>query len=499
MAHHLAMLCLLGPVLAGAAMPETSCRHPQATESTLQSARVAPANPDSAFLPIHGSIEALQWRLSLADSARHSIDAQYFIWRMDDTGQLLLQRLLDAADRGVKVRLLLDDVLKGGLDTKWIVINTHPNIEVRLFNPFRSRGASWLARGPEWLFNMSRLNHRMHNKLFLVDHDYAIVGGRNIGNEYFGLGSALDFRDFDLLARGPIADRLDRSFEDFWNSSWAYAPETLTEYHPAPGELQQFRQERRRRLAADDRIVATFPTTGLAELLGVAVDRFITAPATVIYDCPPEGASAQPTQVVGALRELLGSTHESIFVVSPYIVLNPALRQRIRELRATGVQITLLTNSLEAADHNITFGAYAKRRRELLRLGVGIHELRGDAEQWSDYRAATSTGSHLSIHAKVIIFDGQKVLISSLNLDPRSKYINTEIGLLIRSKALAGAIREGFARDLAPENSMRVGIDEEDYIYWESSAGRRYQQPARSLSQRLKAFLSRLLPLDHQL
>ena len=456
---------------------------------------------ESGFLPIHGSMEALEWRLALIDSAEHSIDAQYFIWRIDDTGRLLLERLLKAADRGVQVRLLLDDILKGGLDEKWVIINTHPNMEVRLFNPFRARQDNWFSRGPEWLFNMSRLNHRMHNKLFMVDQEVAIVGGRNIGNEYFGLGSVRDFRDFDLLVSGPVARELDESFLVFWHSNWTYAPEALTQYRPKTDELETFRNQRREWLARSESLMASFDGAGRdwSEMLVQARDQFIMAPTRVVYDCPPGTSSPRPLQLIEALRELLEATHERLLIVSPYVILDAAARERIHNLHESGVDVTILTNSLEAADHNITFGAYAKRRRGLLKQGVNIYELKAHGEQWQSYRIPHSSGEHLSMHAKLIVFDEEKIVVGSLNLDPRSKYINTEIGLLIRSKALATAIMEQFEQDLAPENSWRVQLDADGKIYWESASGRLDRQPARSFGQRVKVFLYGLLPLDHQL
>jgi len=486
---------------AGQDHKPTTCWQPDEPEKGfLQQIAETPA-VESGFLPIHGSMEALEWRLALIDAAQHSIDLQYFIWRIDDTGRLLIERLLQAADRGIKVRLLLDDVLKGGLDEKWILFNTHPNMEVRLFNPFRTRSDNWLARGPEWFFNMSRLNHRMHNKLFMVDREKAIVGGRNIGNEYFGLGSVRDFRDFDLLVSGGVVSQLEESFETFWHSDWTYVPESLSQHRADPAEMDAFRRQRREWLERSGKLPAAFADFGrdLSGKLATAHDTFIMAPARVVYDCPPGTASAQPLQVVQALRQLRGTIHNKVFIVSPYVILNAATRNVVRALREKGVEITVLTNSLKAADHDITFAAYSKRRRGLLYMGVNIYELKAHGEQWKEYRIPVSSGEHLSIHAKLMLFDEEKIMVGSPNLDPRSKYINTEIGLLIRSKALADRIMKQFKQDLAPQNSWHVQLDATGKLYWESASGQRHLQPSRSLAQRAKVFLLRLLPLDHQL
>ncbi|MDH3900160.1 MAG: phospholipase D family protein, partial [Gammaproteobacteria bacterium] len=480
---------------------QTACWQPDEPIASLdQQSNRNPAT-QSGFLPIHGSVEALAWRIALTESAQSSIDAQYFIWNMDEAGKLLLERLLRAADRGVKVRLLIDDLM-GGLDKKWILANTHPNVEVRLFNPFRTRGNNWLARGPEWFFNITRLNHRMHNKLFMVDREMALIGGRNIANEYFGLGSQLDYRDFDLLASGPIARQLDESFETFWNSVWTYSPKELTEYRAKKDDLKNFRRQTRKWLSDAEKLNAILASYGhdWSLMLAGASEKFIKARARVVYDCPPGTLSQIPDQrVVTSVRELLDATDNELFLVSPYVVLSSTVRDRLYAATGRGVSVRLLTNSLEAADVNIAFGAYAKRRNELLNTGIDIYEMKAHGEQWQRYRTPLSSGQYLSMHAKMILFDDDKLMVGSLNLDPRSKYLNTEIALLIRSKELAASIMDQFDRDLAPPNSWRVHLDDKGSQYWESGLGKFYDEPARSFLQSVKVFIFSLLPIDSQL
>jgi len=479
----------------------TACWQPDEPVGGLAQQSNQSATTQSEFLPIHGSVEALEWRIALIETAQSSIDAQYFMWHMDEAGRLLLERLLQAADRGVKVRLLLDDLM-GGLDEKLILTNTHPNVEVRLFNPFRARGNNWLVRGPEWLFNISRLNHRMHNKLFMVDRERALVGGRNISNEYFGLGSQYDYRDFDLLASGPIASQLDESFDTFWNSAWTYSPKELTEYRATTDDLKNFREQNREWLSDAEKLLAVLVSSKYdwSTMLAGAREKFIKATARVVYDCPPGTLSEMPVQqVVAAVRALLDATDNEVFMVSPYVVLSGTVRDRLLAAAGRGVKVRLLTNSLEAADQNITFGAYVKRRDELLTMGVSIYELKAYGEQWQRYRTPLSSGQYLSVHAKIILFDEDKIMVGSLNLDPRSKYLNTEIALVIRSKELTTAIMEQFDRDLAPVNSWRVRLDNEGLLYWESEHGKFYGEPARSLLQRVQVFLFSLLPIDSQI
>jgi putative cardiolipin synthase len=235
-------------------------------------------------------------------------------------------------------------------------------------------------------------------------------------------------------------------------------------------------------------------------MLAGASQKFIKARARVVYDCPPGTLSQRPDQrVVTSVRDLLDATDNGIFLVSPYVVLSSTVRDRLYAATGRGVSVRLLTNSLEAADVNIAFGAYSKRRNELLNTGIDIYEMKAHGEQWHRYRAPLSSGQYLSAHAKMILFDDDKLMVGSLNLDPRSKYLNTEIALLIRSKELAASIMDQFDRDLAPPNSWRVRLDDKGSQYWESGRDKFYNEPARSFLQRVQVFFFSLLPIDSQL
>lgn len=480
---------------------KTTCWQPDESIASLEQQSNQSANDLSGFLPVHDSVEALKLRIALTDSAQDSIDAQYFMWHMDEAGKLLLERLLQAADRGVKVRLLLDDLM-GGLDREWILANKHRNLEVRLFNPFRTRSNNWLARGPEWFMGISRLNHRMHNKLFMADRELAIVGGRNISNEYFGLGSELDYRDFDILASGPIARQLDESFETFWESAWTFSPKKLNEYRAKIDDLEDFRRETREWLAKSEKLNVTKVSHAQdwSPLLAEASERFIKAKARIVYDCPPGTQSRTPVQrVVASVRDLLDRTDSELLLVSPYVILSSSVRDRLYAAEGRGVSVRLLTNSLESTDHNLPFSAYANRRKELLNRGIDIYEMKAHGNQWQRYRTPMSSGQYLSVHAKMILFDDDKIMVGSLNLDPRSKYLNTEIALLIRSKELADIIMEQFDRDLAPRNSWQVHLDDQGLQYWKSGHGQFYDEPARSFLQRALVFFFSFLPFESQL
>jgi putative cardiolipin synthase len=395
----------------------------------------------------------------------------------------------------------LDD-LTGGLDEKWIVAKSHPNVDIRLFNPFAVRENNWIARGPEWLFNISKLNHRMHNKLLLVDRKSALVGGRNISNAYFGLGDTLDYRNFELLALGPIADRLDSSFETYWNSYWTQSPRELSGYRASATDLRDFRKEINARLSASTKLQAALNESeqNWGRLLTDAHERAYEGTARVVYDCPPYSDSEMPIQRVTAVfGELIDRANSDVFVVSPYIVLSGAVRDRLRQASERGVRVRLFTNSLQAADNNIAFGGYRKRRRKLLNEGIELYEQKPHGTQWRNYRTPESSGQYLSLHAKLSIIDEDKVMVGSLNLDPRSKYLNTEIGLFVRSRALADAIQERFSLDLHPENTWRVQTNARGKLYWKDSEGKVDDEPSRSFGQRMQVFLFSLLPLDSQI
>ena len=460
-----------------------------------------PRSTVSDFLSIHGSVEALEWRLALADSARQTLDLQTFMWRGDATGALLLDRLFQAADRGVRVRILLDDIVLPGPDSQAAAINAHPNVEIRVFNPFAVRSPRMALRGAELLTRLSRLNHRMHNKLLLADNTIGIIGGRNIGNEYFGLGASRDFRDFDLLAQGPVVAQLDESFELFWNSAWTYPITLLYRKQVDEADLIAFRAELNELIADSPRLAKTFPLAvkDWSSRIHKARAQLIRGHARVVYDCPPGTESRRPVQVAETLQAMAQSADEELFLISPYLIPQTEFRADIEALIDRGVHVRTFTNSLEAADHTIAATGYIRHRPELLRMGAELYELKAHGENWPVYRTPESTGKYLSLHAKLVVFDRRRVYVGSLNLDPRSIQINTEIGLLIDSAPLAQGILEAFEQDMSPENSYVVRLDKDGDPYWSSSEGTRSSQPARSLSQRFAAFFYSLLPIEGQL
>lgn len=454
------------------------------------------------FLLLNDGAAALRCRLALADMAKQSVDMQYFIWHGDESGILLLDRVLKAADRGVRVRLLVDDFHVKGADFKISALDLHPNVEIRIFNPFSSRSTASLPRFFELVSNMDRLNHRMHNKIFVADNHAAIIGGRNIGNEYFGLSDDLNFRDMDLMSIGPIVGKISDSFDAYWNSRWAYPIGALSLSEPGEKDPADVRSEIRQRLIGRREMIAKsigIEPKDWQQEINRARDRMVDGKVQVIYDQPPSGDGAPADQMFKQLRGHFEEVREEMLVVSPYFIPGRKGVEFFESLTSKGVKITILTNSLASNDVTFYHSGYKRYRRGLLDAGIDLFELRADAEDRSSYSTPPVVSRRLGLHAKAAVFDKQKIYIGSLNLDPRSARLNTEIGLIIESPALADQVISAFERDLKPANSWRVELDEKNKMVWKSDETILYRQPARSFSQRTLDFFFWAAPVESQL
>jgi putative cardiolipin synthase len=410
---------------------------------------------------------ALTSRLDLIEAAESSIDLQYFIWQNDPSGIFVIDRLLAAADRGVRVRALIDDVQLEGLVSRINAITKHPNIEVRIFNPFSVRFGMRLRlfRLAEFAIDGNRLNHRMHNKLLVADNQAAILGGRNIGDDYFGRSVKRNFIDTDMLLRLEL-------FELDLEAVRARIRERLEE-HP---EL--------------DRLIDPERVEVLARSL---LDAHRLEAAEPVLDDPDVGWGQLPDEVASALTELARCCDSEILIVSPYLVLTPALIEIGDELENRGVRVAVVTNSLESNDVVIAHAAYARFRGAVLDSGAALYEFRGDPAMARDDPA-----EDISLHSKYILFDDDTVFIGSPNLDPRSLRLNTELGVVLKSPSLVAELKETFTHLTSGENSWRVRRSE-DGFEWESAKGTVYRQPAKSGWQRFRSWLLMLLPVTNQL
>ncbi|MCS3461602.1 phospholipase D family protein [Aeromonas sp. BIGb0445] len=365
---------------------------------------------------------ALKQRLALIRAARSRVQAQYYSWAEDGSGKLLLAELLCAARRGVRVQLLIDDLYAG--ENRFLeMVACEPGIEVRLFNPFWLRGWRPLALLLEACFSFRRLNHRMHNKLLLVDGNTGILGGRNIGDAYFGLGAGPHFLDLDIGCRGPLCQSLEQGFDQFWCSRWSQPVRRLLRRRPGrmvAGVINDFL------------LSLTEPT--VAAIYDLPADLFeAPAPLTwhpgraeVLFDRPGKGLVSRP----GTARYLwrrLGECQGMLQLVSPYLILTRGLRRELQRLRRQGIAIRLLTNSLASTDVPLVHGAYYRHRPWLLRQGIGLAEL--------------PASSGLSLHAKLILLGEREALLGSFNLDPRSFHLNTELMLRLNSGPLCAELQ----------------------------------------------------------
>jgi putative cardiolipin synthase len=378
--------------------------------------------------------QAFALRLALVRAARSSLDLQYYLIAPDDSGAQLLGELEQAARRGVRVRLLVDDLHAAAAEPALQRLSALPWAEVRLFNPLPSRaGSAWPARMLLSLHEFGRVNRRMHNKLFIADHSLAVTGGRNIGDEYFMRGSSANFIDLELLASGAIVPQLSQLFDRFWNSAQAFPIESLT---PA---------------AAVAAAAATRTTAGAAPPQPAPGDALLHeleqgrielhfAPLRLLADAPdkaadPGSAAAAPTAMDGVLQFFAAARYE-IDVVSPYFVPGRSTMAQIRAAAASGVRLALTTNSLASTDEPLAYLGYARYRDELLGLGAAIAEL-SPAGPPAQVRHAGLSASVGRLHAKVATIDRRWLLIGSLNMDARSAHTNTELVLAIDSPALA--------------------------------------------------------------
>ncbi len=418
----------------------------------------------SGFSLLLGGTGALLSRIALADSARHSIDLQYYIFDNDVTGRLLAQRLLAAADRGVRVRILLDDLGIDKQDHMLDALDAHKNIEVRLFNPLRVRQRSLLSKAGQFLFEAQRLNRRMHNKSFIVDGIEAIIGGRNVGDAYFNAGEDVNFRDLDVLAAGPIVGRIASMFDHYWNDEAAYPVRAYSGTDATAASVARVRD----RLARDTRPYTQDEYARAAAMLLPNNDAADTGrgawywgSAKLVADAPqkadPSEDDKRHAMIEWPIWRLLESAQQQILIVSPYLIPGNQFEALLEASLRRGVDIQALTNSLAANDEPEVHAGYARYRRPLLVGGAKLYEFRPLGGGNPGGERGRSSG--VSLHAKAMVVDHRDVFIGSMNFDPRSRDLNTEMGVIVDSPGLAGAVERFFARAIAPENSFHVMLD----------------------------------------
>ncbi|MGI9325638.1 MAG: phospholipase D family protein [Pseudomonadales bacterium] len=453
---------------------------------------------DARLQLVNDPHEALVWRLELIEAAQVSLDVQYYLWHGDTAGIMLMQRLLQAADRGVRVRLLVDDIMLAGSDSRILALSRHPNLDIRLFNPFtvRTRVGTTLARMGEFLLDAKRLNHRMHNKMLVADSSVGILGGRNIGDEYMGLHPRAAFYDLDIAVAGAVLKQVGASFDAYWNSRWAYPIDVLVFNKVLRPSLEKVRAQLTEQLSRAPELPARLAEPPSRQRIDALIDQGASGQVQVLYDEPKVGPFDSPSQLARQIADLVAATNSELVIVSAYLVLRSAGIKILQERAAAGVRVVMLTNSLASNNHTMANSGFARRRKALLDAGIELYELRHDASLVGR-SPQMPADARLTMHAKYMLFDDQ-VFIGSYNLDPRSAILNTEIGLLIRSEVLTEAVRDMVRRSIAPDNAWRVRKTAEG-LRWQSAAGELNRQPALGWWQRFQDRFFRLLPLDRQL
>ena len=441
--------------------------------------------------------EALEWRLRMIDSATRAIDLQTFLWFDDEAGLRILKHLYAAADRGVRIRILLDDTFTAGHAEEIWSIDHHPNIEFRIFNPYTHRYDMMAVRSLLNLGEFNRVDHRMHNKVLIVDNRAAIVGGRNHADAYFGYDHRANFRDLEVLCMGSVCRDLSEVFDRFWNDHWSYPEELLTrkEFHGAP-EWE---------LNLPDTAVAFEESPGQRAAAWKELARGgYSGSVRVSADSPPEARPGSPEdigrdEVARDLYRLMAAAQKEVILVTAYLVPTVELEEAVRDAEARGVQVRILTNSMRSNNHLAAHSAYRKHTHQLVHHGADLHEVRADAKDRSLYMRTPVDDKHLGLHGKFALIDHRFCIIGSANLDPRSLRLNTELNVIVESEALNERLRREIELDFDLRNAWHLQVQPDGAIHWVSDDAVLTTQPAESPLQRLENWFLMALPIEGEM
>ena len=445
-------------------------------------------------------IDALCMRIGLIEQAERSIDIQSYLIRDDLSGNLIALKLIEAADRGVRVRLLMDDALTEPIDSGLLSLSNHDRIEVRVFNPFprrRSRLISFIA-------NFNILNRRMHNKSFTVDNQVTIVGGRNLADEYFQTSGTSEFLDEDLAAIGPVVNDVSEGFDEYWNTKETIPISVFNEYldHQSLEDTveagRRYLDERKRSpflLGLNDNLVQALISGELP---------LVAAPAELVLDLPDRVRGLvrrQTGDVMERLVQMVSAAQKEVIVVSPYFVPQRQGVDFFSALVKKGVRVVILTNSLASTNHSSVHAVYARYRKPLLRQGVELYELRPDNDN-REVDEATGESARLTLHSKVAVVDRERFFVGTFNLDPRSLYINTELGVVVESRQMAGSMASAGLESLRFA-AYRLRVNQRGRLNWHyASDGEERiasKEPDTSLWRRFLTRLMGLLPIEGQM
>jgi putative cardiolipin synthase len=455
----------------------------------------------SGFRLLSDGSEAFVVRMQSARLAARSLDVQTYIWHADLTGAYLGQALLEAADRGVRVRLLLDDLDARAMNDGLAALSAHPGIEVRMFNPWVTRKGT-LAKAGEGALSFKRVNRRMHNKSWIADNRIAVVGGRNVGDEYFGAGEDINFVDLDFAMLGPVVRDVSDNFDRFWNSTSAYPMEILDPERVNDGALERLRAAlvKRAAEAKESRYaIALAGSNRVSQMLAGEWPVEWSSKYEFVSDDPAKVTMSRRdvkrTHVGVALVPMLQAARERVAVISPYFVPGEEVTAGFTRMAGSGKSVRVLTNSLVANDVAAVHGGYSRYRKPLLKGGVQLWELKpaGGEENSSLFGS-----SGASLHTKAFVVDGEKLFVGSYNLDPRSTWLNCEQGVLVEDAVLARQLEEIFEEQVNGSHAWRVSL-EDGNLRWSDGQETFDNDPKASRWQRFQAWATRVLHLDAQL
>lgn len=462
-----------------------------------------PGETGAYLLP--GGPDALVARAVLIDAAEKSIDVKYFIFDDDMVSDFLLDHIVAAADRGVRVRMLLDDFCQAGQDQRLAGIGAHDNIELRVFNPVGGNRSMKIARGLNYVLGPKRIRYRMHNKALIVDSAAAIVGGRNIADEYFAAHSDHNFTDMDMIAIGEVVGDIARIFDTYWNDPLAIPIEAFIPAERGPEYLAELRSqlERSRVEARGSSYAQRVRESDLLKQVEARAVPFAWGKGEALADAPDKSLFKReqaPSAYMGErLLAVMSSAKHEVLMVSPYFVPGKTGMEWFKETRARGVTVKVVTNSLASTNHDAVHGGYASYRKAVLREGVDLYELRPDPQR-TGKSAAIHRGSTASavLHAKLLIIDRETIFVGSYNIDPRSGQLDSQNGILVRSPELAAQLAGVFEMVTTPSYAYRVTLEGNRLTWTAEKAGKPveyHKDPETNFWRRWKAtIIGRLAP-----
>lgn len=489
----------------------TALPHPEETRSGHRFLEESKAHGDlSAFHILSAGVDGFVTRVQIVRNAERTLDLQYYIYRGDETGRMLTQELRRAADRGVRVRVLVDDGDTTAGDEQILQLDGYPNMQVRVFNPFHYRKHNRVLRNLEFGFNRSRLDYRMHNKLLVADGAIALIGGRNVGNQYFQLDPTSQFADDDVFAAGPIARSLSQSFDEFWNSDMTVPAASLSRtasLSMPPSAATPILEG-----SGIDYLSRIGSGEPYASLVGGRAP-LVWASARAVYDSPDKKRIVKHEQsgrlMAKAVTAEIGAVQSELLMVSPYFVPSDDEVALLNQLRERNATVRVLINSLESAPELAAYSGYRKIRTPLLQEGVELYEVRSrldDTRGSGETRSISKYGSY-ALHAKFYVFDRKRLFVGSWNYDQRSLRINTEIGLLIDSPELASQTALRFEAMVRPQEAYKVVLKQDGNgkprLVWDTEIDHKRveltREPSRGWWQRQRVRLLALLPLQPEL